>query len=411
MIHEISQAIADQGGRAIIFGGYVRDNFFLKIPNNDIDVEVYSISIDDLHKVLNSFGRVDSVGKSFAVIKLRTSNGENFDFSLPRRERKIGVGHTAFEIESDSFMTIAEAASRRDFTINAIGYDPLTEEFVDPYNGIKDLENKILRATSIRFAEDPLRVLRGVQFASRFGMHMESNTINMCRNLIYEFETLSSERIAVEFIKLATKSKYPSYGFAILEDTKWIDCFPQLRGFRRDVPSKYYKNIHLLNDFMNTNSTFDEENHLTMFFSILLKGLTQDANILNEFGIYDKSIISKVNILLKNYSENPLETDEDIYNFSEELCPVKIIDYCFLQTIFKNDVNELILRAKTLRVFESKLEKLVTGKMLMELGMKPGKEFGVLIEKAYQKQMKGMIYDEKSAKSWVLELLQDNVLL
>jgi len=411
MINEIAKKISEHGGRAIIFGGYVRDNFFLNIPNNDIDVEVYNMPMDMLQSLLSEYGQVDAVGKSFAVIKLRTHDGEYFDFSLPRRERKTGVGHTAFEIESDSSMTIEEAASRRDFTINAIGYDPLTEEFVDPYNGIQDLKDKILRATSERFAEDPLRVLRGVQFASRFSMRMDSKTIDMCKHLIGEFNTLSSERIAVEFLKLATKSLYPSFGFTVLEETQWINCFSSLRRFRKDFPSDYYTNVYLLNNFMNSNSNMDEENQLTMFFAIMLKGLTRDASVLNEFGIYDKSIISKVEILLQNYSDYDLSTDEGIYYFAEKLCPVKISDYCFLQRTWKRNVDKLANRAQELNVFSSKLQKIVTGKMLIDLGMKPGKDFGVLIEDAYHAQMQGLICDEKSAKEWILALSKENVLL
>ena len=340
-------------------------------------------------------------------MKLRTQDGQYFDFSLPRRERKISLGHTGFEVESDPYMSVEEATSRRDFTINAIGYNPLSKEFIDPFNGIQDIKNKTLRATSKRFAEDPLRVLRGMQFSARFGMKMDLVTILMSKNLINEFQTLSKERISVEFIKLATKSQYPSYAFGTLEDTRWLDCFPSLREFRKNLPKIYYKNIHFLDNLVSLCKDMTEENKITLFFSVLLKGLTLDAHVLNEFGIFDKSIISKVNILLKNYIPFNLSDNASMYKFAEEICPVSIYNFCILSQAQGKDMSNFIQKAESLCVLNSSLRHIITGKFLIESGLKPNKEFGHIIEKAYNAQMNGNIFDENSAKSW----LNQNILL
>ena len=111
------------------------------------------------------------IGKAFGVIKFRDDEGNDYDFSLPRRDSKTGEGHTGFDVQVDPNMSPKEAASRRDFTFNSIAYDPLTNELHDYYGGKNDLENKILRATDMeKFGEDPLRVLRGMQLISRIGI-------------------------------------------------------------------------------------------------------------------------------------------------------------------------------------------------------------------------------------------------
>jgi tRNA nucleotidyltransferase (CCA-adding enzyme) len=319
MLEDIVLKIRDAGGDAYIFGGYVRDTFFTKFPNKDIDVEVYGLDVNSLQDILLKFGHIDVVGKSFAVIKLRTSDGVDYDFSLPRRERKTGEGHKSFEIESDPFMTMEEASSRRDFTMNAIGFNPLTKEFVDPYGGISDIENKILRATSARFSEDPLRVLRGMQFAGRFGMTMDGYTKKNCQYLVYEYKTLSKERIATEFIKLAEKSTVPSLGFKVLEETFWIHCFEVLNLAKILKPDIYARNLQYLDAFVKFYD-FSGDKRIIMFFAILLKDLTNDAKCLNQFGIEDKYIISSVGKLIANYDFH-ISYDESVYLLAEALSP------------------------------------------------------------------------------------------
>ena len=154
-------------------GGYVRDKI-MGIESKDIDIEVFKIDIDTLIDILSEFGKVDLVGKSFGVLKLHYK-GNDFDFSLPRRENKVGVGHKKFDVKPDKNMTVPEAAERRDFTINAISIDTITGEMIDPYNGIQAIQSGILKNTSNKFKEDPLRVLRGFQFAARFNFKIDES--------------------------------------------------------------------------------------------------------------------------------------------------------------------------------------------------------------------------------------------
>src|SRR5436190_12156215 len=155
-IISLAQSIRDQGGRALLVGGCVRDELMDRQPK-DWDVEVYGIEPAQLRNLLDQFGDVNLVGEAFTVYKL----GQHFDVSIPRRERKSGRGHRAFVIEGDPAMTIEEATRRRDFTINAILQDPLTGETLDPFHGQDDLAAGILSAVSPdTFAEDSLRVLR-----------------------------------------------------------------------------------------------------------------------------------------------------------------------------------------------------------------------------------------------------------
>src|SRR6266852_196789 len=163
-ILDLSAAIRDAGGRALLVGGCVRDALMEKQPK-DWDVEVYGVEPARLREVLDQFGTVNVVGEAFSVYKL----GSDLDVGLPRRERKTGRGHRAFFIEGDPSMTIEDSVRRRDFTINAILQDPLTEDIIDPFQGREDIEKKVLRAIAPEtFPEDSLRVLRAAQFAARF---------------------------------------------------------------------------------------------------------------------------------------------------------------------------------------------------------------------------------------------------
>ena len=199
----LSEAVRDAGGRAMLVGGSVRDRL-LGLEAKDFDVEVYGLDPQLLRKILERTGKVNTVGEHFSVYKVvfyprRTEgssegqpvSGEStpqerfeIDVSLPRRESKSGRGHRGFVIEGDPTMTFEEAARRRDFTINAILLDPLTEEIIDPYGGREDLKRRILRAVAAdTFVEDSLRVLRAVQLAARFDMTIEDQTIALCRTI------------------------------------------------------------------------------------------------------------------------------------------------------------------------------------------------------------------------------------
>lgn len=222
-INRIDRLLRAAGASEIFFvGGFVRD-LILGIPSKDLDLEIYGLTYQQILDALRPCFRVDQVGQSFSVIKVENE----IDLAIPRRERKIGTGHKAFEVVPDSSMTFREAAARRDFTINAIGMR-LDGTFCDPYDGLGDLKRGILRAPTEAFCEDPLRVLRGMQFAARFGFRMESRTVDFCRRVRSEFGTLSAERLYSEWEKWALKGNWPEKGLDVLRETGWIECFPDL---------------------------------------------------------------------------------------------------------------------------------------------------------------------------------------
>ncbi|MEI6972712.1 MAG: HD domain-containing protein, partial [bacterium] len=168
---------------------------------------------------------LDLVGRAFGVVKIR---GMPIDVAIPRRESKAGLGHKGFEVLSDPDMKPEEAATRRDFTVNSMAYDLARGVLVDPYGGVRDLEAKVLRHVSGKFVEDPLRVLRGMQFAARFGLEPAPETVAICRTI--GMEGLAAERINDEWSKLILRGVKPSTGLRFLMDTGWIRHFPELQA-------------------------------------------------------------------------------------------------------------------------------------------------------------------------------------
>src|ERR1051325_795668 len=150
---QIANSVSAEGGRALLVGGCVRDELMGRQPK-DWDLEIYGIEPARLREILDRFGAVNVVGEAFTVYKL----GPHLDVSIPRRERKTGRGHRAFFIEGNPSMSIKEATSRRDFTINAILQDPLPREIIDPLPEAKAMDAKLLRALSPQtFSEDSLQ--------------------------------------------------------------------------------------------------------------------------------------------------------------------------------------------------------------------------------------------------------------
>jgi len=206
----IAGAVREHGGRALIVGGWVRDRLMGR-ESKDVDLEVYGVEAARLRQLLEAFGRVESVGESFQVYKLG-----DIDVSLPRRESKSGRGHRGFEIAGDPAMSVEDAARRRDFTVNAIAWDPLTGEFLDPFDGRADLERRVLRVVDpVRFADDSLRVLRAVQFAARLDFTLDPGTRELCRAM--PLDDLPAERIWGEVEKLLFAPR-PSIGFSLAMD-------------------------------------------------------------------------------------------------------------------------------------------------------------------------------------------------
>ena len=218
-------------GRPRLVGGGVRD-WLLGLEPKDFDVEVAGVDFDTLHRALTPFGATDVIGRSFGVIKVRGPDGAEYDFSLPRRESKTGAGHRGFAVAPDPGLSDADAAARRDFTINAIAYDPFTNALIDPHGGQTDLKAHVLRHTSAAFVEDPLRVLRAFQLAARFDLTLAPETAALCRSIADTFAELPLERVWGEWEKWAVKSIKPSRGLAVLEETGWLRHFPEIAALR-----------------------------------------------------------------------------------------------------------------------------------------------------------------------------------
>src|SRR5262245_44663774 len=227
LAREIATPVADRGGRALVVRGYVRDAL-RGVASKDLDLEWFGIPQDRLASLLEGCGRVEAVGRSFPVYKV-VRDGIEVDVALPRRESKRGRGHTNFDVQGDPFMSIEEAASRRDFTINAIAWDPLTDVIEDPFEGRADLQGGVLRAVDPRtFGDDSLRVLRAVQFAARLELTLDDATAALCRTTA--LDDLPAERVWGELEKLLLQAARPSRGFALALDLGVVDqVLPEMR--------------------------------------------------------------------------------------------------------------------------------------------------------------------------------------
>ena len=224
---EVARAVRDAGGRALVVGGWVRDRL-LGVPSKDVDIEVFGLDAERLEALLAGFGSVHAVGRAFGVFRV---GGIDVDFSLPRRDSKRGPGHRGFDVTPDPSLGFAQAARRRDLTVNSIGIDPLTGEVLDPHGGRRDLERGVLRATDPeRFPEDPLRGLRVAQLTARLEMAPDAELVALCRAL--DLGELSGERVFDELAKLLLRAARPSIGFRFLEDSGQLRFFPELDALR-----------------------------------------------------------------------------------------------------------------------------------------------------------------------------------
>ena len=252
MAHTIAEAVARLGGRTFFVGGYVRDRIMAeetarqtgaeaaagseldgtteykhmdKESGIDIDIEIHGILPEQLEQILDDLGGRTEMGKSFGIYGLK---GCSLDIAMPRKETATGRGHRDFQVYVDPFLGPAKAARRRDFTVNAMMEDVLTGEVVDPYGGQQDLESGILRhVDSSSFIEDPLRVLRGAQFAARFDFTVATETVELCRTM--DLTALPSERVFGELEKALLKAARPSVFFQVLREMDQLsDWFPEL---------------------------------------------------------------------------------------------------------------------------------------------------------------------------------------
>lgn len=218
LIAAIARRVDALGGQALLVGGCVRDGL-LSIPCYDIDCEVHGVERDALTALLSEFGEIDMSGERYGIFAIK---GAGIDIALPRRERRTGPGHKDFEVEIDPHLNPAQAAARRDFTVNAIMRDALTGEYIDPYGGMQDLKDGVLRAMpGAHFEEDPLRVLRGAQFAARFNLAPDRKTIERMKTM--PLHSLSCVRVMDETKKALLKAEHPDAFFRVLKEAEALE--------------------------------------------------------------------------------------------------------------------------------------------------------------------------------------------
>lgn len=221
----IFDAILAVGGYVYIVGGSVRDMCMGIVEEHDIDVEVYGLTYQQLYDVLKQYGNVYTVGRSFAIMQVDCLNG--YDFALPRTEKKIGNGHSDFDVIVDPYLPLEKSIQRRDLTMNALLYDYQTDKIIDLCHGIEDIKSKVIRCVQPeKFVEDPLRVLRIAQFVARFEMTVESKTKDLCKKMVASqmLKSLSIERTYHEYCRILMAPK-PSLGFEFLKDIKALPDF------------------------------------------------------------------------------------------------------------------------------------------------------------------------------------------
>ena len=440
---EIASIIKDIGGRAFLVGGCVRDAL-LGHPVKDYDVEIYGVSADALEKALEGRFKLSRVGISFGVFKV---NGHEIDIALPRTESKVGAGHRGFIVDTNPELSYDEATARRDFTINAIMYDPLDGEFIDPWHGIDDLHNGILRHTSPHFTEDPLRVLRCMQFVSRLGFEVASETMTLCSTLSQD--ELPPERLAGEWEKLLLKGTKPSLGLEFLRACGWVRYYPELNALIGcEQSSKWHPEgdvwIHtiLALDAAVDYRTGILDDDLCLMLGVLChdfgKPVTSvciDGTITSkghpEAGVKPAEsfvsriwnrpdIIKQVGLLVKHHMEPFFLVKGNARDsaYRRLALDVKRMDLlykvscCDTLGIRRPGVSlecmELFWkRTQELAIKDSVPKPIVLGRHLMPMGIKPGPEMGKILHYCFEAQLEGEFSDIDGGLEFARKLCQE----
>ena len=453
-ILELAGTVRRQGGRALLVGGCVRDQLMGQQPN-DWDLEVYGIDPPQLRHLLDQYGDVNVVGESFTVYKI----GSHLDVSLPRRERKSGRGHRAFVIDGDPQMTVEEATSRRDFTVNAILEDPLTGEVIDPFDGRKDLNAKLLRAVSPEtFGEDSLRVLRAAQFAARFEFTVEPETVKLCRAI--DLSDLPAERIWGELEKLLCRAQRPSIGFRWLRELGAVNqLFPELQAlFEVPQEPEWHPEgdvwIHTLLTVDRAREMLDDLDYprqITVMLAALCHdfgkpattafidgrirsreheegGVPPAIDFLDRLNIYTldgydvrAQVVALVRDHLKpgEFYKKREEVGDGAFRRLARKCELDLLyrvaradslgrnaENVPREKWFTADAQEwFIERARELEVTARPPVPILLGRHVLELGLEPGPRIGEITKAVYEMQLDGRVSDLDEAKVAAKEIL------
>jgi tRNA nucleotidyltransferase (CCA-adding enzyme) len=450
------QALRAAGGQPRLVGGCVRD-WLLGLEPKDFDVEVFGLDYERMQRALAAFGPTDIVGRSFGVLKVRVA-GTEYDFSLPRRESKTGAGHRGFAVDPEPNLTEAEAAARRDFTINAIAYDPLESRLIDPHGGERDLRARVLRHTSAAFVEDPLRVLRGFQFAARFDLKLAPETAALCRSIADTYAELPVERVWGEWDKWACKSTKPSRGLFVLKETGWLRHFPEiaaLDGLPQEpewhpegdafvhtahcvdalVTLDAWKNgdarerrvlslAVLAHDFGKATTTHQAERRQQLRWispgheaagAPLTESFFQRLGAPHDLVEYVRPLV--VNHLAHHHGQTHFR-DTTVRRLARKIAPATMDELIAVMTsdhlgrppLVSEEalrrIHELRDAAQRLAIADRSPQPIVLGRHLIALGMKPGPDFKPTLEAAFESQLDGAFYDEEGGVLWMRNYLR-----
>jgi len=455
-LHAALSALRSAGGRPRLVGGSVRD-WLLGLEPKDFDIEVYGLDYEKMGRALAAFGPTDVVGRSFGVLKVRI-DGSEYDFSLPRRESKTGAGHRGFAVAPDPALTEAEAAARRDFTVNAIAYDPLEDRTLDFHHGADDLKKKILRHTSAAFTEDPLRVLRAFQFAARFGFTLAPETAALCRSISDTYSELPVERVWGEWEKWAIKSAKPSLGLVVLKQTGWLRHFPEIAALD-GLPQEpewhpegdvFVHTGHCLDALVGFDSWREGPPATRRLLSLAVlahdfgKALTTKQaerrgrlrwtspeheaaggplaeTFLQRIGA-PLEVIDYVRPLVVNHllhHDGPSEyRDTTVRRLARKISPATLDD---LMAVMRADhlgrpplvspetekrLGFLRLAAQKLALEHAAPKPIILGRHLVALGRSPGPLFKPALDAAFESQLDGAFYDETGGIEWLKNYLR-----
>ena len=440
-ITAVAEIARNAGGKALLVGGSVRDGLLGGAASKDYDFEVFGIAPDRLAAALAERFRLDEVGASFGVIKLQHFD---IDIALPRRETKLGPGHRSFGIECDSSLSLEEASARRDFTINAIYRDPLTDEIFDPWNGRADLKRGIIRHVSDHFCEDPLRVLRAMQFAARFEFRVAQETVEVCRRM--DAENLPCERLFEEWRKMLVKGRKISLGLGFLRESTWLRFYPELAALVGCEQAKEWHpegdvwnhTLAALDAFARLSPRQEPDEDLIVGLAVLchdfgkplasrydpqkrrivspghdtagvaptlsfLRRLTNEERILAEVPPLVKAHMRPYAMWKSNAG------DSAVRRLAAEVKRIdRLVRLCAADDSGRPPAKPdlecldwLLKRAEELRVKDSAPKPILMGRHLIERGMKPGAGFGRILCAAYEAQLEGEFYDIAGAKNWL----------
>jgi len=409
----IAGEIREAGGRAFLVGGWVRDALLGK-DCRDYDVEVYDLTQDELVPILKKYGRTNLVGKAFGVIHL-AMKGLSLDFSFPRTESKVGYGHRGFVVHTDEKLSFKEAALRRDFTINAMGMELPELTLCDPYGGIEDLKKGLLRHVGPAFVEDSLRILRGVQFASRFALTLAPETVELCKTL--SLADLSIERIFEEFKKWLLKPGKPSLGLRAFLDIRLNEFFPEvypLRGSWDDLGETLDNMEAIRRELASGGNALSDDQSMEFAFAAFLCGNPDTALNFLERITNETHLLKIVSLLLKSYCELDFAIVNDapaLRRLAVKLGGLKLLCLLVKATPRKfyaeagdAEFPEKLWRAAAnLNLLETVPQPYLMGKMLMDLGIKPGKLMGEIIKQSFELQLDGKIKNVDDAIAWARE--------